>query len=115
MQEPGSEDIMKVASPGQKGLKNLDHHAGTLRQRATRIRPIHTGMSEEVLDEKITKSTPTKDVIHDFVHSKNKKFAGKSTKERIKMALGASYAMKKEEVEFVDESGNAFNKRKKNN
>ena len=114
MQEPGSEDIMKVASPGQKGLKNLDHHAGTLRQRATRIRPIHTGMSEEVLDEKITKSTPTKDVIHDFVHSKNKKFAGKSTKERIKMALGASYAMKKEEVEFVDESGNAFNKRKKN-
>jgi hypothetical protein len=95
MQEPGSEDKMKDTIPGQKSLKKLDHHAGTLRQRATRIRPVHTGMSEH-----ITASTPTKKVIHDFVHSTNDKFDGKSTKERIRMALGASYAMKKEEVEL---------------
>ena len=45
------------------------------------------------VDEVITKSTPTGDVIHDFVHSENPKFAGKSKKERIRMALGAKYAM----------------------
>ena len=52
--------------------------------------------------EKITKNTPTDDVIHDFVHSKNPKFAGKSKKERINQALGASYAMKKGKMEEAD-------------
>ena len=37
----------------------------------------------------------TGEVIHDFVHSKNPKFAGKSAKERIRMALGASYAARR--------------------
>ena len=37
----------------------------------------------------------TGEVIHDFVHSKNPKFAGKSKAERIRMALGASYAAKR--------------------
>ena len=46
----------------------------------------------------ITKDTPTSDIIHDFVHSKNPKFKGKSKKERIRMALGASYGMKKEDA-----------------
>ena len=51
-------------------------------------------MKEEIqMDEVITKSTPTGEVIHDFVHSENPKFAGKSKKERIRMALGAKYAM----------------------
>lgn len=61
---------------------------------------------EEVaqVDEVITKKTPTGEVISDFVHSKNPKFAGKSTKERIRMALGAKYGMmKKEEVEPATE------------
>jgi NH3-dependent NAD+ synthetase len=43
----------------------------------------------------VVNMTDTKAVIHDFAHSKNKKFAGKSTKERIRMALGASYAAKR--------------------
>lgn len=71
--------------------------------------------SEEVeqVDEVITKKTPTGEVIKDFVHSKNPKFKGKSKKERIRMALGAKYAMmKKEEVEL--DEGNAENKAKKN-
>ena len=46
----------------------------------------------------ITKDTPTSDIIHDFVHSDNPKFKGKSKKERIKMALGAAYGMKKEDA-----------------
>lgn len=49
-------------------------------------------MTEEQLDEVITKATPASKVISDFVKSDNPKFAGKSKKERIKMALGAYYA-----------------------
>jgi hypothetical protein len=44
----------------------------------------------EVVDMK-----DTGEVVHDFVHSKNPKFAGKSKAERIRMALGASYAAKR--------------------
>ena len=52
---------------------------------------------EESLLEKLKASDPTGDWIHDFVHSDNPKFAGKSKKERIRMALGAKYsAMRKD-------------------
>jgi hypothetical protein len=50
---------------------------------------------EETLEEKLKASDPTGKYIHDFVHSDNPKFAGKSKKERIRMALGASYGAKK--------------------
>jgi hypothetical protein len=53
----------------------------------------------------ISKDTPTSDIIHDFVHSKDPKFKGKSKKERIRMALGASYGMKKEDAPAVNTSG----------
>jgi hypothetical protein len=60
-------------------------------------------VAEEVeqIDEKLTASDSTSTWIHDFVHSKNKKFAGKSKEERIKMALGAKYA--KEDFDFSEE------------
>ena len=61
-----------------------------------------TGEEGIRIAEKITKNTPTGDVIHDFVHSKNPKFAGKSKKERINQALGASYSMKKDKMEEAD-------------
>jgi hypothetical protein len=61
-----------------------------------------TGEEGIRIAEKITKNTPTGDVIHDFVHSKNPKFTGKSKKERINQALGASYAMKKGKMEEAD-------------
>ena len=57
--------------------------------------------------EKLKPSDPTGKYIHDFVHSDNPKFAGKSKKERIRMALGAKYgAMRKmkEEVEQANEA-----------
>ncbi len=46
----------------------------------------------------ITKATSIDQIIHDFVHSDNPKFAGKSKEERIKMAQGAYYGMHKESV-----------------
>lgn len=50
----------------------------------------------------ITNKTPLDQIIHDFVHSKDKRFDGKSTKERIKMAQGAYYSM--HEKNSLDES-----------
>ena len=61
-------------------------------------------LREESLLEKLKASDPTGKWISDFVHSDNPKFAGKSKKERIRMALGASYGAKRnEEVEQIDE------------
>jgi hypothetical protein len=51
-------------------------------------------IQSKYLEEKLTAADPTSKWISDFVHSDNPKFAGKSKKERIKMALGASYAAK---------------------
>ena len=65
-------------------------------------------MKEEVeqVQEVLTVSMGISKWIHDFVHSTNPKFKGKSVKERQKMALGAFYAAKKgvkEGVELVYE------------
>jgi len=60
---------------------------------------------EDSLLEVLKASDPTGKWIHDFVHSDNPKFAGKSKKERIRMALGAAYGAKRanEETENIDE------------
>ena len=64
-------------------------------------------LREDSLEEKLKASDPAGTYIHDFVHSDNPKFAGKSKAKRIQMALAASYAAKgksrNEEVEEVDE------------
>lgn len=59
---------------------------------------------EEQLLEKLKSSDPTGKWVSDFVHSDNPKFAGKSKKERIKMALGASYAAKRAEGKIKEEA-----------
>lgn len=50
-------------------------------------------MTEEQLDEILTKKTPASEIISDFVHSDDPKFAGDTKKQRIKRALGAYYGM----------------------
>lgn len=58
---------------------------------------------EEVeLDEKLAADATAADYIHDFVHSKDPRFEGKTKAERTKMALGAFYS-KNEEVEIDEE------------
>ncbi|CAB4168077.1 hypothetical protein UFOVP1666_158 [uncultured Caudovirales phage] len=57
----------------------------------------------EEVNEVLSKSDPMGKWIDDFVHSKDKRFEGKSTKERIKMAQGAFYGAQNEEVEQIDE------------
>lgn len=51
----------------------------------------------EALQEVLNKDAASADWIHDFVHSENPKFEGKSKKERIRMALGAYYAKQRNE------------------
>jgi hypothetical protein len=56
------------------------------------------------LQEVLSKDASAGEWIHDFVHSDNPKFAGKSKEKRKEMALGAYYAKKRnEEVEGLDE------------
>ena len=56
---------------------------------------------DEMINEVLSKDATAGTWIHDFVHSKNPKFAGKSKAERKKMALGAYYA-KNEEIEMKE-------------
>lgn len=62
--------------------------------------------SEEQLDEMINevlgKDATAGDWIHDFVHSDNPKFKGKSKDKRKKMALAAYYAHQREEVQIEE-------------
>lgn len=54
------------------------------------------------LDEKLKPSMGVGAYIDDFVHSKNKRFAGKSKEQRIKMAKGAYYGATKESAELTE-------------
>ena len=67
--------------------KKRDQDAGSIR--AVRKEEV------EYLDEVLTAKDPASKWIHDFVHSDNPKFKGKSTKERQQMALGAYYKKKR--------------------
>lgn len=49
-------------------------------------------LEEKNLTEVLSKSAPIEDWIHDFVHSDNPKFKGKTKEERRKMAIAAYYA-----------------------
>lgn len=61
--------------------------------------------SEETINEILSPDDPIGKWIHDFVHSDNPKFKGKSKKKRIKMAVAAYYAAQKknESVEPINE------------
>lgn len=63
-------------------------------------------VKEEVehIDEVITKKTKAGEIIKDFMKSKDPKFAGKSPKERQKMALGAYYGMHPEKSKMEEDA-----------
>jgi hypothetical protein len=61
-------------------------------------------LSEEQINEVLKKSDPASKWIKDFIDSDDPKFAGKTKKERMKMALGAYYAAQRnEEVELSND------------
>lgn len=63
---------------------------------------------DEMINEVLGKDATAGDYIHDFVHSDNPKFAGKSKAKRKEMALAAYYAKKRNEEVEVEESANPF-------
>jgi len=85
-------DIMKAAS------KKSAEKAGVVipkPKKPAKENPIK--LREEEVNEVLTKSTTAGETIHDFVHSKNPKFAGKSKDKRKQMALAAYYAKQRNE------------------
>lgn len=56
---------------------------------------VESGEEMQYIEEKLSKNDPASKWISDFVASDNPKFAGKSKKMRINMALGAYYAAKR--------------------
>jgi hypothetical protein len=53
---------------------------------------------DELINEVMAKDASAGDYIHDFIHSDNPKFAGKSKAKRKEMALAAYYSKKNEEA-----------------
>jgi hypothetical protein len=71
-------------------------------------------LTEEDLEEVLNKSQPAGEWIKDFVDSKDPKFAGKSKKKRMQMALGAYYAKQRnEEAEIEEAAGSVPSTKKK--
>ncbi len=111
-------DFNRAAIAKQR-LQNLRHQGRKVRGARIANLMRAAGLKEEEmdetdldqLDEVLNADATASDWIHDFVHSTNPKFEGKSKKERIKMALGAYYHKARhkdgeglgEETEQIDE------------
>ena len=84
-----------------KKLDTLVH--STFGKRKDEMKMKEEAELDEMINEVLGKDASAGDWIHDFVHSDNPKFAGKSKAERKKMALGAYYGKQNEEFEQLDE------------
>jgi hypothetical protein len=103
---------MSVARQKLSNLMKSGKAKGALIANKRRTLNMGDDIDQEDLDalhEVMSKDAKAGDWIHDFVHSSNPKFDGKSKKERINMALGAYYDANKkkdgvsEEVEEIEE------------
>ena len=80
----------------KKNFGSPPHKIGpTLKQMKERM---EEPILDELINEVMSKDASAGAWIHDFVHSDNPKFAGKSTAKRKEMALGAYYSKKNEET-----------------
>ena len=98
--------VRKLNQIYRRGNNSLVHHVevrgGVIpvsNKKGTLTKVVH----EETVSETLDKSATASDWIHDFVHSTDKRFAGKSRKERIHMALGAYYGKQNEEWQATNE------------
>jgi len=99
----------KIASKAAKEYDSKEagnRVAGFIRKKVLAKEDISEEQLDEMINEVLSKDASAGDYIHDFVHSKNPKFAGKSTAERKKMALGAYYGAQKEEVDDYEMNKN---------
>jgi hypothetical protein len=104
-----SDPFAAVKGPGKKDLENIEKPKKKQESFSAFTNKLLNSLEEDKqiqkqIDEVLKKDASAGDWIHDFVHSDNPKFAGKSKAERKKMALGAYYAKQNEEVEQFDEA-----------
>jgi hypothetical protein len=99
---PHGKDLLKVRIKSSlKSYKktpkpNLPEGVGpTLKQMKERM---EEPVLNELINEVMSKDASAGDWIHDFIHSDNPKFAGKSDAKRKEMALAAYYSKKNEEA-----------------
>jgi hypothetical protein len=87
--------------PGSDGRSTkVKYHPGPMTLKGMKEK-YEEPILDELINEVLSKDASAYDYIHDFVHSDNPKFAGKSKAERKKQALAAYYAKKNEE--YVEE------------
>jgi hypothetical protein len=92
----------KIAAKASKeyGSKEAGNRvAGAIRKKVLAKEEVTEQELDEALNEVLSKDASAGDYIHDFIHSDNPKFAGKSKAERKKMALGAYYGKQNEEAD----------------
>jgi hypothetical protein len=86
-------------------LKNAQRHIQTESKTFDELlEDLNDAQVDKLIYEVLGKDADAGDYIHDFIHSKNPKFAGKSKEMRKKMALGAYYGKHNEEVELHEET-----------
>jgi hypothetical protein len=91
-------DKMHAGTDGQNAFDRDDRRSKGIPKAIDRLTKEEIELDQEI-NEVLSKDASAGDWIHDFVHSDNPKFAGKSTAERKKMALGAYYGAQKEAYE----------------
>jgi hypothetical protein len=92
--KPEVKDIAKKEVKGHEKKMHKEESSFALRLIASHY---ESELLEDEINEVLKKDASAGDWIHDFVHSDNPKFKGKSKAERKKMALGAYYAKQNEE------------------
>jgi hypothetical protein len=101
-----AKDTFNGSYKDRTDVLNAAKSAGHLKEQVLTLKVMKEKYEEPILDELInevlSKDADAGDYIHDFIHSDNPKFAGKSKAERKKMALGAYYGKKNEE--YVEEN-----------
>ena len=101
-------DFVDNAAASVKSTQKVDKRKDNIGKAVNRLTKEEIELTEEQLDEMINevlgKDATAGDYIHDFIHSDNPKFAGKSKAERKKMALGAYYGAQKEAYEGSDDA-----------
>jgi hypothetical protein len=99
--EKGAAQRLRDMVKNEKEAEKRDKQYQAMRNKKT-LKQMKERMEEPILDELINevlaKDASAGDWIHDFVHSDNPKFAGKSTAKRKEMALAAYYSKKNEEA-----------------
>jgi hypothetical protein len=93
MKAPPLKDAEETAA--RKSIKAKEPHVNLPNLKVEEATEVEL---DQMINEVLSKDASAGDWIHDFIHSKNPKFAGKSKAERKKMALGAYYGKKNEEA-----------------